>query len=249
MVATDPLESMENWQKALIAVGAGAAALSLAYLLLRDEPEQASEGSKPSETEEVSKEELVKIIGEIVEVQDNIKARMKVVTKELLAKPHNFEETYAKIKDVHNDEVLEKHGLSMQEFDMLLQKHQNEPEVRMGIMKIMGMSEPGAVQANKSMTVENVISAHKVMLEELLKIQQEVSKKDGLDTKTVSLTAQAITSAKLEAKLGYTSEDMEQAVVQLQEKLATNQEFSTLSMRIQQAFGKMIGAEEGMMGQ
>merc|ERR1719150_2736683 len=154
---------------------------------------------------------------------------MKEVTKELLAKPHNFEETYAKIKDVHNDEVLEQHGLSMQSFDLLLQKHQNEPEIQRGIMRIMGMAEPGTVKANKSMTVADVISAHKVMLEELLKVQQEVSKKEGLDMKNVSFTAQAIISAKLESKLGYTSEDMEQAVAELQDKLATNQEFTSVS--------------------
>lgn len=238
---------METWQKTLAAVGVGAGALAVAYYLLRDEPETGAEPQKPDGkkklAKDVTKEQLIQMMREIVEVQERIKARMKVVTQELLQSKHSFEETYAKIKSVNSDDVLEKYGIPMQEFDLLLQKHQQDPEVAQGIMKIMGVNEgPGSKKA-QAVTVEQIVNAHKLMLEELLSVHSLIEgKKDDLDVKVVSLTCQAIISAKVEEKFGLTSEDMEGAVAKLHEQLATNKEFTDVSMRMQETLAKLMGA-------
>merc|ERR1712039_1046157 len=120
---------------------------------------------------------------------------MKDLTKELCSKSLSFEQTYARVKEVQPNDPLEKYGLSMMEFDQLLDKHQSDPNVRESIAKIMGAPSPGAATNEKvqGITVSTIIDVHKFMLEELDKIVthfQNSPNKDSYDTKTVTIAAQ-----------------------------------------------------------
>mmetsp|Transcript_32188 Transcript_32188/g.85740 ORF Transcript_32188/g.85740 Transcript_32188/m.85740 type:complete len:246 (+) Transcript_32188:132-869(+) len=244
---------MESWQKTLLIVGGAAGAATILYYLLRDEPESSSASHSEGAEEkisvgEITKDQVLQILNEIYASQEKMKVRMKSLTTEIMAKSTSFDETYQKIKEVQPDDVLERYGLQMQEFDQLLSKHQSDLQVREGIMKIMGAPD-GSLEPTKDVTVKKVVDAHNFMLEELENVARHVnnakaqSKATVYDMKTVALTAQAIVAAKVEEKFGLTSEDMEGAVMKHQRTLATDKDFASINMKMQQVMGQLMGGE------
>merc|ERR1712014_81821 len=193
-------------------MGAGAI---LYYVLREEKKDSKSTGTrdiaKKANTaikvslDEITKEQVLEILQEILHSQENMKMYMKDITQELLTKNLSFEETYAKIKQVQPADPLEKYGLSMMEFDQLLDKHQTDPNVRDAIAKIMSPPNPGGNTSEKvqNITVKQIIDAHKYMLEELDKVVehfQKSPKKDSFDAKTVTIVAQAMVGSRIENK-------------------------------------------------
>lgn len=251
---------MADSQKMLLA-GLGAASVAaVVYCLTKDDSKKTrtvqgdkSEGAPAggkgkSKVEEISKETVSIILKEIIDSQEKMKSYMKTLTKELKTKQMDFRQTYDRVREVQPNDPLEKYGLSMMEFDQLLDKYQSEPTVREAIAKIMGAPNPANTQSAKvqAITVPQIISVHKFMLEELeslVKIYQGLQKTGGdLDMKTVTIVAQAMVGAKMEEKYGIASEDLESAVLVYHTMLATDQEFATINLQIQHTMGKLMGA-------
>jgi hypothetical protein len=248
---------MEGWKKALLWVGGAAGVAAVLYYLLREEPEgQAGEAGsavaegddkKVAKAEDVSKEQVLQILNEMVSSQERMRTHMKELTKTLIEKDVKFEETYEKVRSVQPDDPLERHGLSMGDFDQLLSKHQTDPQVMEGISRIMGMADPGSRPGGSVKTADEtkVIEVHAFMLQELEGlVRQFKGMKDGRpswDMKAVTLAAQAVVGAKVEKKFGLTSEEIESAVMKNHTTLATNQEFATINTRMQQTMAGLMG--------
>jgi hypothetical protein len=245
-----------GWKKALVVAGATAAAGTVLCYLLKEEssesklkaPKVAGEAhvSKPK-VEEITKETVQQILQEIIESQKQMKLHMKALTKELHTQHLSFEKTYQRVREVQPKDPLDEYGLSMMEFDQILDKFQSDPTVRDAIAKIMGAPDPSNVASEKvqQITVEKIIEVHQFMLEELenlVKLFQDMPKKDELCMKTVTIAAQAIVGSKMEDKFSITSEDIESAVLLYHTMLATNQDFATINMKIQHTMGKLMGA-------
>lgn len=247
---------MEGWKKTLLCLGGAAGAAAVLYYLLREEEGSApasdlgdSGDSKKTKTrvEDVTKDMVQQILNEIIESQEKMKTRMKEITQELLSKPLSVMETYKRIAEVQPDEVLDKYAISMQDFDQLLNKHQNDPHIRMGIQKIMGMPDPAAPNPSADkVSAKKVVEAHTYMLEELNKVLADINKlpnRATLDPKAIVQAAQAIVAARLEQKFSITQEDMEAAMMKHQQILATDQEFAAVSMKMQATMGQLMGAD------
>eukprot|EP00933_Yihiella_yeosuensis_P035897 TRINITY_DN29551_c0_g3_i1.p1 TRINITY_DN29551_c0_g3~~TRINITY_DN29551_c0_g3_i1.p1 ORF type:complete len:254 (+),score=64.43 TRINITY_DN29551_c0_g3_i1:115-876(+) len=245
-------KSMEPWKKAVaLAAGAVGVAGVLYYLLSEDGSDEdkkslatAGEGKK-IRVEESSIEQVQQILDEIVNTQEVMRGHMKDLTKELLSKKLDFDQTYQRVKDVQPDEVLEKYNLSMTEFDALLSKYQHDPKVKEGIARFMGAQPAGSSQSAVKVNHKQIIDVHAFMLEELEKLVKHFSTikdKASYDMKTVTLTAQAIVAGKVEEKFGLTSEDIERGVVDHHNTLATDLEFATVNMKMQQAMHQLMGS-------
>ena len=79
---------MEGWQKLLVAAG-GAAGIAAALHLLRDAPEgepSAEDREVDTMKQELTKTEVLQILQDISSMQSTMKANMKTLTKELVAK-------------------------------------------------------------------------------------------------------------------------------------------------------------------
>ncbi|CAK0865600.1 unnamed protein product [Prorocentrum cordatum] len=251
---------MEGWKKALLAAaGAGGVAAVLWYLLAEEAEGQASEdgaaapeggdnrksGQGVVATGDVSKDQVIRILGDMVASQDRMKVLMKDLKAKMLAKDMDFAETYEHVRSVQPDDPLERHGLSMSDFDELVSKHQNDPQVMQGIMQIMGMPDESKVGQGKPVGEAQVIAVHAFMLQELENQLKDFSKIVGQkawDMKTVALASQAIVAAKVERKYGLTSEDIEGAVMQNRQTLASNAEFAEINQKMQVAMSKLMGA-------
>lgn len=249
----------ESWTKYLVAAGATAAAGAVLYCLLKAEAEdkrkpvlaqegkEAQSSAKPK-VEDISKETVQKILQEIIKSQDQMKLHMKDLTKTLLKSQISFEQTYKQVKEVQPEDPLEKYGLSMMEFDQILDKYQSDPMVRELIAKIMGAPDPNNTSSEtvQEISVKRIIEVHKFMLEELEKLVKtfhSTQNKDNLDMKTVTIAAQAIVGAKIEQQFGITSEDIESAVLLYHTMLATDQDFANINFKIQSAMGELMGQQ------
>lgn len=246
---------MESWKKVLIYAGSAAGVGAVLYYLLREEPEvkriPSDEDSKDKKTklrvDDVTKEQVHQILNEIVDSQEKMRTHMKSLTRELLAKPLTFEQTYQRVQEVQPEDPLERYGLSMMDFDQLLNKHQHDPQVREGIVRIMGVPDPTSSQPEKGSTVpaRTVVDVHAFMLEELEKVVRHfntIKHQGNFDMKTVTLAAQAVVGAKVEEKFSLTSEDIERAVINHHTSLATDQEFAQINMKMQQTMAQLMGA-------
>lgn len=246
---------MESWKKVLIAAGGAVAAGAVLYYLLKDDDVSkqlvGDDGEKKkvkADVSEITKEQVQQILQEIIKSQEQMKGYMKDLTKELLSKSMGFDETYTRVREVQPSDPLEKYGLSMMDFDMLLDKHQGDPAVRESIAKIMGAPNPSNFTSDKvqGITVKKIIDVHNFMLEELDKLVhdfQSLPNRDSYDMKTVTIAAQAIVGSKIESKFGITSEDIESAVLMYHSMLATDQEFAAINIKIQHTMGKLMGAQ------
>jgi len=251
---------MADNQKMVLA-GVGAAGLAAVIYCLTKESKSTKKTSLAAESkgapaggktkvEDISKETVSTILKEIIDSQEKMKSYMKTLTKELKTKQMDFQQTYDRVRQVQPNDPLEKYGLSMMEFDQLLDKYQSDPMVREAIAKIMGAPNPANTQSVKvqEITVKEIIAVHKFMLEELeklVKIYQGLQNKptggQELDMKTVTIVAQAMVGAKMEEKFNIASEDLESAVLLYHTMLATDQEFATINLQIQHTMGKLMG--------
>eukprot|EP00441_Pelagodinium_beii_P036344 CAMPEP_0197642878 /NCGR_PEP_ID=MMETSP1338-20131121/16400_1 /TAXON_ID=43686 ORGANISM="Pelagodinium beii, Strain RCC1491" /NCGR_SAMPLE_ID=MMETSP1338 /ASSEMBLY_ACC=CAM_ASM_000754 /LENGTH=251 /DNA_ID=CAMNT_0043216065 /DNA_START=49 /DNA_END=804 /DNA_ORIENTATION=- len=245
-----------EWKKILLLAGATAGSAAVLWYLLKEdksagklaassEDERRRLAAKPS-VEEITKEQVRQILKEIINSQDQMKGFIKELTQELLSQSLSFDETYKKVRAVQPKDPLESHGLSMTDFDKLLDKYQQDPDVRDSIAKIMGAPSPSNMASEKvqSISVRKVIEVHNFMLQELEKLVEDFQKvpgKEGYDMKTVTIAAQAIVGSKIEAKFGLTSEDIESAVLMYHANLATDQDFAQVNIKIQHAMGKLMG--------
>lgn len=243
---------MEGWQKLLLAAGGAAGVAAVVYFLLKEDEPDAREltpgqGKKPSvAVEEITKEQVRHILGEIIGAQEQMKGYLKELTQEMIKTKMTFEEAYTKVKDVQPDDALEKHGLSMQDFDQLIEKYQSCPHIQEAITKIMGAPSPSSAPAGirQSVSVDKIIEVHEFMLEQLQKLSndfQALPNKASYDQKTVVITAQAIVGSTIEQKFELTSEDIESAVHEHHTELLGHQKFASININIQHTMTKLIG--------
>mmetsp|Transcript_121303 Transcript_121303/g.220641 ORF Transcript_121303/g.220641 Transcript_121303/m.220641 type:complete len:255 (+) Transcript_121303:123-887(+) len=246
-----------DWTKILLAAGGAAGVAAALCYLLKEEPEgpvsraqsagESTAAVSKSKVEDITREQVHQILQEIIKSQELMKTYMKDLTRELLSKKLDFEQTYKRVKEVQPADPLEQYGLSMMDFDQLLNNHQADPAVREAIAKIMGAPSPSNVASEKvqAITVQKIIEVHTFMLKELEKLVDEFSSKpnkDSYDLKTVTIAAQAIVGSKVEEEFKITSEDIESAVLMYHTMLATDQDFANINIKIQQTMGKLMGS-------
>jgi hypothetical protein len=198
-----------------------------------------------SNVEDIGKETCQRILEEIITAQNQMKMGLKEVTNEVLEKQMNFEQTYQRIREVQPKDPLKEYGLSMGQFDQILNKYQGDHKIRESIARIMGKPDVISEKA-KSITVHEIIETQQFMQEELSKLVDYVlnmPEKDDLDMKIVTIAAQAIAVPKLEKKFSIKSEDIESAIHFSVEKLQTNQTFIEVNMQLQTTMSKLMGCD------
>mmetsp|Transcript_75968 Transcript_75968/g.219380 ORF Transcript_75968/g.219380 Transcript_75968/m.219380 type:complete len:249 (+) Transcript_75968:74-820(+) len=239
-----------NWQKVLIAAGGVAGACALLYILKKQAAAgQAGGGGRRTlgaSLDAISTEKVHSMLQEIIETQSAVKAKTKEIIRDLSGGAMDLESAYRKVQAMMPPDPLEKHGLSMMEFDQLIERHQGDGRIREAIGKIMGAPSlaSGASAAVQGIDVKKIVELHSYMLEELEQLAkdfQALRSKGPLDMKAVTVAAQAIVNAKCEGKFGITAEDIEGAVMLHHRDLATNQEFSAINIKIQHTMGQLMG--------
>lgn len=194
--------------------------------------------------EDISKDVLYQMLEELTESHDKIKDQSKMITQELLATPSiSFEETYQRVTKILPDDPLDRLGLSMMDFDTLLDRHQKDPEIRRLVAEIMGASTPASDRV-ATLTVKEITVIHEFMLDALKHLTEELQQHHEL--RTVTIAVQCILNAKLEAKFNVTSEDLEIAVLKNHTELATDADFVNVSVEMQSIMGTLLGGSRSV---
>jgi len=233
-------------KKALLLVGGtvGVCAL-MSYLLNKPASPLKSRSvdfalSGPAKPGELSKDQVVQILKEMIKLQDEMRAHTKQIIKEVRNGSLTLEQTCKKVQAILPMTPLDKLSLSLTDFNRILANYQEDATVQSAVVQAMSAPTPGsgATEKASSLTVQKLAEIHTFMLKELEQMAQTKGK-SGHDAKTVTLAAQAIVGAKVEDKFGIVPEDVENAVIMKQTVLATNTDFATLNAQIQGAMAQL----------
>merc|ERR1719265_240812 len=159
----------------------------------------------------MAKEDVLKLLHEIVASQSEMSTLMKEVTDVVMKETLTFEQVYERVKTRQPRDPLEKRGLSITDFDLLLDEHQNDNDIKMVIAEIMtaGNAKPSAASP---VPIGDIIKVHEFMCTGLQDIVQEYKKldnKDSYEKKTLTIAAQAVVASRVQKNYGYTSEQIE----------------------------------------
>ncbi|CAK9100472.1 Hypothetical protein SCF082_LOCUS47015 [Durusdinium trenchii] len=250
-----------EWSKKLVLVGGVAASAAVLLYLCKarkdgaasedaeiKDQQASSSGHKRVQSEEAAKEQLKDILKELIKAQEQMKTVIKDLTQELQRTPSSLVEICKKIEKVQPPDPMVKHGLQLMDLDKLLEKHQQDTEIRNSIAKIMGAPNPHNIASEKiqSISVKDVIEYHKFMLQELTTLIDEYEnlppgERQALDPKTVTIAAQVVVGARFEQEHQVSSEDVETAVLMYHANLATDQTFASVNIQIQHAMSRLMG--------
>lgn len=233
-----------EWKEIAMGVTAAAGAAALLYYLLKEEPKgkarAAPKGASAAGTgKAITRGELLVILKTIAESQDQMKVIMQELMKDVLAEKPTFSQMYEMVKKRTPEDPLEKAGISMQEFDAMLDEYQEDAEVRRAIMVLMGTDGGASATAEVSrkvqaLTVAKIREIHAFMLEELRALIPQASQVGSPEGKTIAITAQALVGAKVQQKFGLAADEVESAVRHHHPQLAVDQDFANLALQVQQ---------------
>merc|ERR1712137_770651 len=164
---------------------------------------------------------------------------VKTITKELLkASSISFQQTYQRLKEMQPEDPIDLHSLSSADFDELLDKYQNDPAAQSFIKGMVG--PPILTSHTSELTVEEIVAIHVFMLNALKDLTTQIGETPDKDVKTLTIAAQCIVNAKVEAEFDLTSEDVEIAVMNNYIVLSGNVDFANVSLEIQNTMAKFV---------
>ena len=225
-----------------VVLGATAAVATAALIAYLFKKESSSAGAKKHlSADEISKTQLLRILDEIHVAHEKMRVVTKKLSASILASKLNFEQTYHKVIESQPEDPLEKYGLSMIDFDRLLEREQYDPEVRQRLTKLMASPDPATLDSTKDLSLAQVLDIHRFILKELQNVLKEVASLSGTyESKTVMIAAQAIVGAHVEGKFGATGDDVEVATSKLSMPLSGNTEFNSVNLQIRQVMTELM---------
>jgi hypothetical protein len=248
------MPELSTLSKIVIGSAAVAASVGAVYYLFRKEEvivteetdkriTPASKALQKIDAKKVTVEQLISMMDKIIESQNAMKSVMKRISEEITDSNLSFIQAYELVQKKQPVDPMEELGISMSDFDELLDKYQEDPRVLDSIARIMGPSEEDlAGDDGKILSVKELVDIHQYMLDELMQISAEVKKsKTSTDARTTTATAQVLVGARVESKFKVTSPAVERSVMVHQNQLATNHQFATINMMMQQAMAELMG--------
>lgn len=243
-----------KWYR-LAVLGGGVAAVSglLYYLFRENSGSRATDADEPEKEESnklnvatATKDQVLAVLQRVVQSQEAMKVIMKDLIRSLISRDLIFTEVYQEVQAVQPDDPLEASGLTMQEFDQLLMKYQNDPEITQTVAQIMGMGPAASTSASaaaESLSLDTIVNIHAYMLDEIKKLVTEVRNlphPESYDMKTVTIAVQAIVGARVEKKFSVTSDQLEVTVLRHHAALELNPEFARINLEMQAAISSLI---------
>lgn len=241
------MAAVEPWQKVLGVAGAISALAAVVFCTAkvgrRREAETRGVSSEFVPTSGVSKEKMRQILQEVLESQKATEDILLKLITDLRTTPLSFEDAYQRVREIVPSDPLEKHGLSAIEFDALVDQYQDDHVVQDSVAKIMGGPTPTSKtpEAVQQITVRQIVDIHAFMLAELEALLGAYDAKVH-SSKVAVVAAQALVGARIEEKFKVTSKDLEGAVFMHHTTLATDSDFTRLSVGIQAVMGKITGS-------
>jgi flagellar basal body-associated protein FliL len=147
------MDSSSAIYKIVIGASAAVAVAAVVAYIFRKEGSKSASGKTPLSADEISKAQLVRILEEIQVAHDKMRLVTKKLSSAILASNLNFEQTYQRVLESQPEDPLQKYGLSMMDFDRLLEREQYDPEVRQALTKLMATPEASSLKSTKDLSL------------------------------------------------------------------------------------------------
>lgn len=228
-------------KKILLAAGVSAAAIAV-ILYLKNQGQFAAGRSKKKVVEDYDVDDLHTLLRRIIESQEKTRKLMQDLAERINKTSMSLESTYYYVKQNQVEDPIKKAGLSMEDFDELLEIHRENGEVKNAVAQLMAPNSSGTQQDRvREVDVNKLIDVHKFMLQELKGIDKGFKSMNRADdTLARTMAAQAMVAAKISEKFGLTSADIDYLVIKHAESLQKNAEFGDINMEIQNIFQSTI---------
>lgn len=248
-----------TWKHVAVVAGSAAAMGLLLYYLLKKEEKNKKKNSnsqmqsaempknKRINVHDVTKEEVLLVLRDILRSQDKMKLIMKNLTKEILQNNLNFEKTYARVKEIQPEDPLEEYGISVNDFDSLLDKYQYDPNIKEEIGRIMGApSLQSEIPFTKNISKDEIVEVHEFMLKVLSELVDAFKKspnKQDYDMKIATIAIQALVGARVEDKFKLSSDEIEASVLHHHNSLLADNNFSQLNIQMQNVMSDLMAVQ------
>jgi len=238
---------MESWQKLLIAAGGAAGVAALFCYLLQDEESEAeaSAVAASKSSKSMSKEELLEFLKQMADSNALAQANVAAVAKKMgeqeeLGEAADFDAAYKSV-EIPADPMDAK-GLTPDDFELLLQRHQSDPEVMKAFVAAVHsgreLGPPSGMDSERiqAITVAKLVEVMEYqseVLENFLKDYAGRENKKDYDIKKVMQVLHATLTFKVQQKFQLEiDKEIEAAIMARQAELANNKEFAEAYMKI-----------------
>lgn len=199
-----------------------------------------------------SRDDVLELLREIVHVQKELSATMQDVIQRIISENLSVDDTYELVAKNQPEDPLEKNGLSIADFDALLDRFASDEEVHAAIVEVVqgpdqttAATAPSGGSGNATLTVDRIVEINLTMLAKFRSVIEHFkemlkSNPNKYNPRTVSITAQAVVGAHVQREFSVSAEDVERAMLVHQLELSMRQDFLQANDDIQKIMGECV---------
>eukprot|EP01055_Gregarina_sp_Pseudo9_P002171 Gregarina_sp_Pseudo_9__2170@NODE_2519_length_970_cov_127_483351_g2314_i0_p1_GENE_NODE_2519_length_970_cov_127_483351_g2314_i0NODE_2519_length_970_cov_127_483351_g2314_i0_p1_ORF_typecomplete_len276_score47_15DUF1160/PF06648_11/0_066HTH_ParB/PF17762_1/0_11_NODE_2519_length_970_cov_127_483351_g2314_i066893 len=210
-----------------------------------------SYGDAPKiDLKKASREDVLALLRDIVHVQRELSATMHEVIQRIIDENLSSDATYELVSQKQPTDPLEKNGLSIADFDALLDRFASDEEVHAAIVEVVQgpdqtSSGPSSSNGSASLTVDRIVEINLTMLEKFKSVIEHFkgmlkTNPEKYNPRTVSITAQAVVGAHVQREFSVTADDVERAMLVYQLELSMRQDFLQANDEIQKIMAECV---------
>eukprot|EP01053_Blabericola_migrator_P000570 Blabericola_migrator_1__569@NODE_1140_length_5303_cov_96_490451_g776_i0_p3_GENE_NODE_1140_length_5303_cov_96_490451_g776_i0NODE_1140_length_5303_cov_96_490451_g776_i0_p3_ORF_typecomplete_len260_score48_38RPA_C/PF08784_11/0_018RPA_C/PF08784_11/9_2e03RPA_C/PF08784_11/3_9e03HAUS2/PF15003_6/0_14HAUS2/PF15003_6/40TPR_11/PF13414_6/0_15DUF4168/PF13767_6/38DUF4168/PF13767_6/6_7DUF4168/PF13767_6/1_6e03CHASE6_C/PF17150_4/2_5e02CHASE6_C/PF17150_4/5_8TPR_21/PF09976_9/3_1e02_NODE_1140_length_5303_cov_96_4904 len=206
---------------------------------------KAASASAKIDLKTASRDDVLNLLREIIKIQKEMSQSMQEVTKRIVEKNMSLDDAYDIVAQNQPEDPLEKHGLSVSDFDALLERFTPDREVHDAIMEVVQGPEQATGPEAKALTVERIVEINLTMLEKFksaIAHYKEAKQRDPVkyNNRTMSIAAQAVVGAHVQREFNLTADEVEAAMMAHQLELSMRRDFLQASDEIQKILNECI---------
>lgn len=215
---------------AAAAVAVGVSVYSYVYGGNNDSPQNKS-------PERITRAQVIGILKEIHESQRRNREGLHKITHKLAEGDMSLKRACDLVSAMPDDDPLKSHGISVEDFDMILERFQQDKEVNTLVDKLL---EAPTSRDIEPVPFDLLLEMHKFMLSELQQISDETEGSPAYSHKVISLAVQAAVTARAEAKFKIPNERVEASTAHHFDAMNSHHEFSEVIMQIQVIISRIV---------
>eukprot|EP01054_Gregarina_sp_Poly1_P007596 Gregarina_sp_Poly_1__7595@NODE_425_length_8620_cov_281_527534_g346_i0_p4_GENE_NODE_425_length_8620_cov_281_527534_g346_i0NODE_425_length_8620_cov_281_527534_g346_i0_p4_ORF_typecomplete_len306_score48_80DUF4168/PF13767_6/11DUF4168/PF13767_6/3_8DUF4168/PF13767_6/3_6e02DUF1160/PF06648_11/0_17DUF1160/PF06648_11/4_9e02PgaD/PF13994_6/0_11PAP_PilO/PF06864_12/0_19PAP_PilO/PF06864_12/6_5e02Hormone_1/PF00103_20/58Hormone_1/PF00103_20/5CHASE6_C/PF17150_4/4_2CHASE6_C/PF17150_4/2e02_NODE_425_length_8620_cov_ len=218
--------------------------------------EAQAPGSPKIDLKKASRETVLQLLREIVKVQRELSATMQDVIQRITTDNLSPDATYELVAQQQPIDPLEKNGLSIADFDSLLDRFAQDEEVHAAIVEVVqGPDQSGAAPSlksdNQALTVDRIVEINLTMLDKFKSVIEHFKERmktnpEKYNPRTVSITAQAVVGAHVQREFNVTADDVEKGMLVYQLELSMRQDFLQANDEIQKIMAECVHLGGGL---
>lgn len=217
-----------------------------------DQKEEKRTGKKKIDLATGSREDVLELLNDVLTVQKQLSTLMDSTVEEIVNENLDLPKVYQRIYTSQPEDPLDSHGLSIADFDALLDRFSVDDEVHAMVVAVIKGPEPASDNADERQTdvqPDRIIEINAAMKERLRSAAAELKESRSklsmpFNSRAASLTVQAIVGAYVRKEFNVTADDVERAMVLFQYELSQRPDFMKINDEIQEMMQQIMNISD-----